>query len=143
MLSTNQKGAIAESAIAAKAIKLGIGVWRPDADERFDFIFDLRPMLVRVQCKWAVKRDDVLSIYCYSARRTRAGIVRRSYTSDEIDAFAAYCHELDRCYFLPLDIFGEPSGIQLRLVPARNNQRRGIHWAPDYEFDNVLGAIAA
>jgi PD-(D/E)XK endonuclease len=55
-LSTNQKGAIAEASIAREAIKLGIGVLRPDADERFDFIFDLRPRLVRVQCKSALLR---------------------------------------------------------------------------------------
>jgi hypothetical protein len=29
MLTTNQKGAIAETAIAHEAVKLGIGVYRP------------------------------------------------------------------------------------------------------------------
>src|SRR3954470_17527611 len=51
MLTTNQKGAVAETAIAHEAIKLGIGVYRPVADERADLILDLRPRLLRVQCK--------------------------------------------------------------------------------------------
>jgi len=51
MLTTNQKGAVAETAIAHEAIKLGIGVYRPLCDERYDLIFDLGPTLVRVQCK--------------------------------------------------------------------------------------------
>jgi hypothetical protein len=51
-LSTDQKGAIAESAIAHAAIKLGIGVYRPLSDgERYDLIFDLGERLERVQCK--------------------------------------------------------------------------------------------
>ena len=32
MMSTNQKGAIAETAIAAEATELGIGVYRPIAE---------------------------------------------------------------------------------------------------------------
>jgi hypothetical protein len=143
VLSTNQKGAIAESAVAAKAIRLGIGVWRPYTDERFDFIFDLRPMLIRVQCKCATRTGDVLIVRCYSNRRTRNGMLRRIYTSEEIDAFVAYCAELDKCYFLPLAVFGEPSAIQLRLAPTLNNQRLGVRWARDFEFDHVLGANAA
>src|SRR6476661_1614748 len=51
-MTTDQKGAIAEACTAAEAIKHGIGVFRPLADERYDLIFDLRPKLLRVQCKW-------------------------------------------------------------------------------------------
>jgi hypothetical protein len=32
MLTTNQKGAIAETAIAPAAVRLGIGIWRPLVD---------------------------------------------------------------------------------------------------------------
>jgi hypothetical protein len=51
MLTTNQKGALAEAKIVAAAAETGIGVSRPLADERYDLIFDLRPQLLRVQCK--------------------------------------------------------------------------------------------
>ena len=41
-LSTDQKGAIAESAIGHAAIKLGIGVLKPLTDgHRYDLVFDL------------------------------------------------------------------------------------------------------
>ena len=50
-LTTNQKGAIAEEAIAAEAVKLGITVCRPNLDARYDLIFDLGSRLLRVQCK--------------------------------------------------------------------------------------------
>ena len=56
MLTPDEKGAIAELAIAHAASKLPIGVLKPLNDgERYDLVFDLRPSLLRVQCKWASK----------------------------------------------------------------------------------------
>jgi PD-(D/E)XK endonuclease len=145
MLSTDQKGAIAELAIARQAADLGIGVWSAYTVERYDLIFDLRPRLVRVQCKWASRHGDVVVVRCYSSRRNRHGLLRTFYSSDEIDAFAAFCADTDRCYYLPLTTFGGRRTIQLRLAPARNHQYAGINWAKDFEFAAKLsphGAIA-
>ncbi len=100
MLSTNQKGAIAEAAIVHAAVAASIGVFRPVMDERYDLIFDVRPRLLRVQCKWAVYARGVVAVRCYSCRRRANGLFRRTYTEDEIDALAAYCLELDQCYLL-------------------------------------------
>jgi hypothetical protein len=147
MLTTNQKGAIAETAVAHAATKLGIEVYRPVAEGgRFDMIFLLGDDLVRVQCKWAPRHDDVISVRCDSNRRAREGLRRRLYTAQEIDAFAAYCPELNRCYFLPIERFLGRSQILLRLRPTRNNQRELINWASDFEFAATLpqpqGAVA-
>ena len=139
VLSTNQKGAIAETAIIHTAVKLGIGVFRPVLDERYDLIFDLRPRLLRVQCKWAVRRGDVVAVRCYSSRRGREGMVVRTYGSDEVDMIAAYCAEVDRCYALPIELCSGRRQIHLRLGPARNNQRAGVHEARAFEFDATLG----
>jgi hypothetical protein len=119
VLSSDQKGAVAELEIATRAAELGIGVWAAYTVERYDLIFDLRPGLVRVQCKWASVYRDVIVVRCDRNRRNRAGLVRRFYSPDEIDAFAAYCAEVDRCYFLPLN------------------------WARNYEFAATLGRRGA
>ena len=138
MLTSDQKGAIAESAIIHEAVKLGLGVFKPMTDaERYDLIFDLRPRLVRVQCKWAVRQGDVIVVRCYSSRRTRDGMVKRSYTADEIDAIAAYCADLGRCYFVPVDRLFRATEISLRVSPTRNHQRRGIVWADDFGFESL------
>lgn len=106
MLSTNQKGAIAEAAILRAATHLEIGVSRPLLqDERYDFIFDLGHSLLRVQCKWVTKQGDVVVIRCYSARRSGDGLIRRSYSKHEVDLLVAYCAEVDRCYVLPPELF--------------------------------------
>ena len=138
-LTTNQKGAIAEAAVAQAAIELGLGVFKSFADERYDFVFDLGSRLVRVQCKWAVRRGDVVVVRCCSSRRTASGFEKRPYSPDEIDAYAGYCRELGRCYFLPVECFPHARAIQLRLGPTRNGQFAGINWASDFEFGATLG----
>jgi hypothetical protein len=146
MLTTDQKGAIAETAIAFQATELGIEVYRPVAEGgRFDMLFLLLEGLVRVQCKWARRQGDVIVVPCYSCRRAREGIRKRLYTPDEVDALAAYSPDTHTCYYLPLNKIGVRSYIQLRLGPTRNNQHRGVNWAEDFAFAATLrppGAIA-
>jgi PD-(D/E)XK nuclease superfamily protein len=147
MLTTDQKGAIAEMGIAWHATQLGVDVYRPVSEGgRYDLIFDLDGRLWRVQCKWARRYGDVLIVRCYSCRRAREGMRVRRYTTEEIDAVAAYSFDLDRCYFLPMDVVGRKRNVQLRLAPARNNQRDGINWAENFEFAATLarpqGAVA-
>jgi PD-(D/E)XK endonuclease len=51
-VTTDQKGAIAELAIALAAVRLGIDVYRPVAEGgRYDLIFELDGSLWRIQCK--------------------------------------------------------------------------------------------
>jgi hypothetical protein len=145
-MSPNQKGAIAEAAISYAAVELGIGVSKPTSDERYDLIFDLRPALIRVQCKWATREDDVVNIRCYSSRRSGGGFVKDYYAADEIDAIAAHCAELRRSFFLPFAQFAGRTCVQLRLAPTANNQALGINWADDFDFARLdwseVGAIA-
>jgi hypothetical protein len=60
VLTTDQKGAIAELAIVQAAVELDIGVYRPMAEGgRYDLIFDVRGRLFRGQCMWASRYNDV------------------------------------------------------------------------------------
>lgn len=139
MLTPTRKGNIAEIAIAAAATKLDLGVLKPLGEgERYDLILDMRPRLLRVQCKWAQHKGPVVAVYTGTCRRVKDGYLRTTYSEDEVDAVAAYCAGLDRCYLLPISLIGGQSHIHLRLEPARNNQRALVNWARDYE----LGAIA-
>jgi len=129
MLTTNQKGAVAETAVIHEAIKLGIGVFKPVAEERCDFIFDLHPRLVRVQCKWASRYGDVVVLRLYSNRRTINGMKRSTYSPEEVDAFAVYSPDTGQCYFIEISEVGGRTAVQLRLADTRNNQRSKINWA--------------
>ena len=60
MLTTDQKGAIAETAIIHAAIKLGVNVYRPVMEGgRYDMIFEVGSNLLRLQCNGP--RDTVTS----------------------------------------------------------------------------------
>ena len=90
MFTTDQKGAIAETAIAQAATKLGIDFYRPvEEGGRYEMILDL-DMPTRVQCKWAPRHGQVIVVHCYSTRRTHDGLLKRVYEEGEIDALAAY-----------------------------------------------------
>ena len=120
MLTTNQKGAIAEAAITKAALEMSYGVYRPAGEGgRYDLIFDTGEELLRIQCKWASLKDEVVIIRSYSTRRTRSGLIRKPYVHGEFDALAAYCAELDRCYLLPYAAIN--GAIQLHLRIARRH----------------------
>ena len=106
-------------------------------------ILEVDSRLLRVQCKSAPRQGDVVVLRCVSARRNRHGLLRRVYVDGEIDAFAAYCPELDRCYFLPFELFAGRTQVNLRLRSCRNNQSVGVNWAKDYEFAATLGRHGA
>ncbi len=104
MMTTDQKGGIAELAMAMAAIKLGVEVYRPMIEGgRYDMIF----------------------------------------APGEVDSFAPYCADVDRCYFLPYELLSGRSQIQLRLNATKNNQSAGVNWAKDYEFAATLGRPGA
>jgi hypothetical protein len=138
MLTTNQKGTLAEAKITSRALELGLGVARPLDDERYDLILDLRPRLLRVQCKWAGRGGDVISARLYTSRRGPEGLMNRRYNPGEFDSFALYCPRNDQCYLLAADEFVAFRQVHLRLEPSRNNQALGIRWARDYEFGATL-----
>src|SRR5206468_3655647 len=92
----NQKGAVAEAKIAAAAIELGVPVLKPMSEHgRYDLVFDLGHRLLRVQCKWASRKDGVLVVQVGGSYLSPRGYVRSTYAPNEVDAIAAYCADLD------------------------------------------------
>jgi hypothetical protein len=145
VLTTDQKGNIAEAAVALAAVKLGFDVYLPITEGgRYDLIIQAGPRLLRVQCKWAGLNGDVIVLRSYSARRSVGGkLINRHYTRDEVDMFAAYSPDLDQCFLLPPELWERRRQVHLRISPTLNNQARGINWAKDFELAATLGALGA
>ena len=143
MKSSNDKGNVAELAIATAAAKLSLSVLKPLTEhERYDLVLGVAGRLLRVQCKWASLRDDVIKVrFGCSYHSPTRGYVKTTYGAHEVDAIAAYCHDLDRCYLLPIDAFAGKNTAHLRVGPARNNQRASLHWATDYEFPGAVAQL--
>jgi hypothetical protein len=141
-LTPSQKGAVAEAAITAAVIELGLTVLRPLCEgRRYDLVIDLEPRLLRVQCKLARWAKGVLGVRLVSSRLTTSGYRRATYSADEVDAVAVHAAELRTNYLLPIaDVCGRTS-IHLRIDQARNGQLDGIKWAHDYELPTVVAAM--
>ncbi len=141
-MDTNQKGAIAEAAIALEALKLGIPTLKPVAEHcRYDLALELDGKIARVQCKWASLKEGVVRVSLQSSWLAPHGYVRTTYDASEIDAVAAYCQELDQCYLLPVEAIAGMRLIYLRLEPTRNGQRAGLNWAADYTFPGAVAQL--
>jgi prevent-host-death family protein len=144
VLSTNRKGAIAETKIAAAATELGIPVLRPIVEHaRYDLAFEIGDRILRVQCKWGALDEDgaVIKVSLRSSWCTPNGYEHRSYQPDEIDLVAVYCGDLDRCYLLPHELAVGRSGIWLRLAPPKNGQRASLNRAVDFELPGAVAQL--
>lgn len=106
----------------------------------YDLVVDLGGRdFLRVQCKTARPVKDCV---VFNGRSTDHGHGRRSYEG-RADIFGAYFPPQDKIYLVPVIPNFVP---RLRLRPARNNQKRGIRLAADYEFDRwsreaLLGVV--
>ena len=144
MLSTNQKGGIAETAITAAATKLGIPVFLPVVEHsRADLVFEIEDRLFRVQCKWGALSEDgaIINVALQTNYLTASGYVRTSYTVDEIDLVAVYCGELERSFLLPISLAAGRRCISLRLTPAKNAQRACLNLALDFELPGAIAQL--
>jgi hypothetical protein len=138
MLTTNQKGLLAETMIIRECINHRIGVSRPLDDMPYDLVLDLGNNLLRVQCKFAARVGDVVAIRTRRSRRGPNGHIHRSYDVGDIDAMAAFCPDTESCCLLPQELSVGRAIIHLRLSPTRNNQKLGVWWANDYEFGATI-----
>jgi hypothetical protein len=126
---------VAEAAITAMAIQLGLVVLRPMCEGgRYDLAIDLEPELLRVQCKLLGDSQGCCRYASQTSRHTPGGYVRTSYTAAEVDAVAAYSPQLHRNFLIPISEASGRRAIHLRLEPTENNQAQRINWARDYEF---------
>ena len=144
-MDSNVKGAVAEQAIVLAATKLRIPVWRPVSEHgRADLVLEIGGELERVQVKWGrlSPTRDTITVVLHTSRRTRTGHLRSTYGPGEVDLFAVYCGELDRCFLLPGPPLAGRNEIRLRLTPARNQQHACINLADDFSFDGAVAQLA-
>jgi prevent-host-death family protein len=142
VLTSNDKGNIAEMAIALEATKLGIEVLKLAAEHgRYDLAFDLGDRILRVQCKTAKRRREALIINLVSRWHSPSGYVRVKYRPDEVDLIAAHDHETGANYLIPFELVAGMSAFQLRLTPPRNGQRAAIHFAADFVLPGAIAQL--
>lgn len=138
-MNTQIIGALTEQKCFIKCIECGYLISKPLFDNgRYDFILDTGKNLLRIQVKTSRWKDEEHSAFifnCYSQHSIGGGNKRMKYTKDEIDFFMT---EKDGIFYL----FPAPEeGIQekcLRIIPPKSGQVKGISFAKDYIFEEVI-----
>ncbi len=142
VLTTSEKGGVAELKIAALAADLGVPVLRPMTEQlRYDLAFDWGGRIWRVQCKWGSLANEgaVVAAHLGGSYHSPRGYVRSSYSADEVDLVAVWCAEIERGFLLPIELVAGRCYVYLRLTPPRNGQRACVNLASDFDF---TGAVA-
>ena len=105
---------------------------------RYDLVIELNSDLARVQCKSGRLRGGgvVFATCSWYGHHPNPKAISRTY-SGEVDFFAVYCRDTQGVYLIPIAAVPTRSYAKLRVDPPRNNQRRGIRFAADYEIAKV------
>ena len=126
-----KRGNEAEAMVLAGLVRRDFEVLLPFGDGHpYDLLVDLGDCFLRVQCKRGWPKGGCVVFNC---RSTDHGRGPQSYIG-LADIFGVYFPPADAVYLVPLDGVAESEG-RLRLVPARNNQRRKIRLAEQFEID--------
>jgi hypothetical protein len=87
---------------------------------------------VRIQCKTGFLRNGC-AVFKTCITDARRPLGDGGYAG-QIDAFAVYCPQLKRGFFVPIDAITSPFLGYLRVDPPLNGQVRNIRWARDFEI---------
>lgn len=110
--------------------------------QAYDLVVDLGSAFLRVQCKMAWARGACLVFNTHATDHGRGVAAYHGLA----DVFGVHAPSSDETYLVPVAEMSKWEG-RLRLAPTRNNQRRGIRLATDYEIGrwthDRLRAVAA
>lgn len=138
------RGNAAEAAVLNNLVRRGLYVLVPfGGGHPYDLVVDIGGCdFLRIQCKraWPLKGCLV-----FNSRSTDHGRGPQSYAG-LADLFGVYFPPTDKVFLVPIDGVATFEG-RLRLKPARNNQRKRIRLAEEFEIDRwteeKLRAISA
>jgi PD-(D/E)XK endonuclease len=122
-----------EAAILSELVRRGYRVLVPfGVNQRYDLVLDCDGRFLRAQCKTGRYRAGAIQFSAVSTQSNTKETRIRGYAG-EVDLFIVHCAENQRVYVVPADEV-PTRGMLLRVDPPRNNQRKRVRWARDYEL---------
>ena len=134
-MNTNIKGTITELKCKIYFLELGYTVSTPENPTRYDFILDTGEKLLKIQVKTCTSDEEKISFSTCSTHFINGRHIHTDYQNDNIDYFCTWYE--NKCYLIPVSECGKTEK-NLRLVPTRNGQKKGICFANDYIAEEVL-----
>ncbi|MGV1047960.1 MAG: group I intron-associated PD-(D/E)XK endonuclease [Solirubrobacterales bacterium] len=131
-MSSATRGNQGEAMILAAFVSRGFDVSVPfGGGQPYDLVVDLGEAgFLRVQCKMGWESNGCVAFNC---RATDHGRGRQPYLG-LADIFGVYFPSTRSVYLVPVTAVPGFKG-HLRLGPTRNNQRKGVRFAFDFEID--------
>lgn len=130
MAITKQKGDTAEAFVTYLLKQNGFNVLIPwGEDSRYDLVTEKNGIFKRIQVKYVTPKNGALEIGIRSCNNYN--IIH--YSPKDIDIIAAYSSNNNKVYFIPRNGRKNISSYKLRLVPAKNKQKKYIVMASEFE----------
>lgn len=130
MYSTHQKGIFGELAFSLRLIERGYSVLQPiNPNSCYDLVIEKDGIFQKIQVKYLSSRRGVLRIELERPKRKTA-----SYRDRGIDAIGVYESTEKRCFLIPMASIHTATDFWLRLGNTKNNQKKGIHFAKEFEL---------
>ena len=133
--SNTKHGLIAQNKVELRAIEKGYMISRPITEcSRYDAIIDFGTHLERVQIKYAGSKHTESSGVCVVDFRKKSinGIMRKTYSADEVDAILVYLPDIDEICYFPISFIKGKGRLSIRYAKSKNNQKSGIILADNY-----------
>ena len=134
-MNTNIIGTITELKCKTYFLECGYTVSTPESPTRYDFILDTGNELLKIQVKTCHSDGEKLTFSTCSSHYVKGKITHTDYQNDNIDYFCTWYE--NECYLVPVQECGK-NEKNLRLVPTKNGQVKGIYFAKNYIAKEVL-----
>lgn len=129
------RGNMGEAAVLNAFIQHGFQILQPFGEgHSYDLVVHIEDQFIRVQCKTAWPRPGCLVFNAYATDHGRGQL---SYEG-RADVFGVYFPVNRKVYVVPVGSLR--TECRLRLEPTRNNQKRRVRLAEEYEIERWSAA---
>lgn len=133
MHHTKDKGDYGLLKVQCEYSKNGYIIMNPMTEHSpFDFVAYKDGQFQRVQVKYRTMTNGSIVLPFKTSWNDKNGTHIKFYDLNEIDVFAIYCPDNDKCYFLKSDDMMDKKCITLRILPSKNHQIENIIMAENY-----------
>lgn len=140
-MNTKVIGDISTANIITQFLESKINVAIPFGDkDRYDLIIDISSKLYKVQCKTVQHDNDTIYIRAYSLTTKNGKIIKNTYHG-QIDFIAAFDNASKKVYLIDNNEIMKHGTVRLRLTKPKNNQKKGVRFAENFELNKVLCSL--
>lgn len=134
-------GNVGEAVAIAEFTKKNIPVFLPFGQNTpVDLLIFINDQFKKIQVKTtkSIKNGTMEFEMC----RTNGFTLKKTpYTSKDTDYFYLYCIENKESYLISQNEIGEIRTVTIRIDKPKNNQKKGVRYSSDYNFEKQINEL--